>query len=53
MPNESEDTNIVEVQKESQGAIEFTQAKEREMYIGSRRSCAQRSHIIPLQGFNA
>jgi hypothetical protein len=35
MPNESEETNIVEVQRESQGAIEFTQAKEREMYIGS------------------
>ena len=35
MPNESEERNIVEVQQESQGAIEFTQTKEREMYIGS------------------
>jgi hypothetical protein len=35
MPNESEETNIVEVQQESQGVIEFTQAEEREMYIGS------------------
>ena len=33
MPNEFEETNIVEVQ-ESQGAIEITQAEEREMYIG-------------------
>jgi hypothetical protein len=40
MPNESEETNIVEVQQESQGDIEFTQAKEIEMYIGSRRSHA-------------
>jgi hypothetical protein len=39
--NESEETNIFEVQQESQGVIEFTQAEEREMYIGSRRSCAQ------------
>jgi hypothetical protein len=35
MPNESEETNIVEVQQEYQGAIEFTQAEERKMYIGS------------------
>ena len=35
MPNESEETNIVKVQEESQGAIEFAQAEEREMYIGS------------------
>jgi hypothetical protein len=34
MPNKSEETNIVEVQQESQGDIEFTQAEEREMYIG-------------------
>ena len=40
MPNKSEETNIIEVH-ESQGAIEITQAKEREMYIGSRRSHAQ------------
>ena len=40
MSNESEETNIVEVQ-ESQGVIEITQAKEREMYIGLQRSCAQ------------
>jgi hypothetical protein len=26
MPNESKKTNIVEVQQESQGAIEFTQS---------------------------
>jgi hypothetical protein len=35
MPNESEETNIVEAQQESQGVIEFTQVEEREMYIGS------------------
>ena len=40
MPNEFEETNIVEVQQESQGVIEFTQGKEREMYIGSQRSRA-------------
>jgi hypothetical protein len=40
MPNESEETNIVEVQ-ESQGVVEITQAEEIEMYIGSRRSRAQ------------
>ena len=40
MPNESEETNIVEVQ-ECQGAIEITQEEEREMYIGSWRSHAQ------------
>ena len=34
MSNEFEETNIVEVQ-ESQGAIEISQAEEREMYIGS------------------
>jgi hypothetical protein len=34
MPNESEEINIVE-QQESQGVIEFTQAEERKMYIGS------------------
>ena len=41
MPNEFEETNIVEVQQESQGAIEFTQVEEREIYIGARRSHAQ------------
>jgi hypothetical protein len=41
MPNKSKETNIVEVQQESQGDIEFTQVEEREMYIGSRRSHAQ------------
>jgi hypothetical protein len=35
MPNESEQTNIVEVQQESQGVIDFTQAEEIKMYIGS------------------
>jgi hypothetical protein len=40
MPNESKETNIVEVQ-ESQGAIENTQVDEREMYIGSGMSHAQ------------
>jgi hypothetical protein len=29
MENECEETNIVEVQQESQGVIEFTQAEER------------------------
>jgi hypothetical protein len=48
MSNESEETNIVEVQQESQGAIEFTQAEEREMYIGSRRSRAQREAMEDL-----
>jgi hypothetical protein len=33
MPNEYEERNIVE-QQEYQGAIEFTQAKERKMYVG-------------------
>ena len=42
MSNESKETNVVEVQQESQGSIEFTQEKERELYIVSRRSCAQR-----------
>ena len=41
IPNEYEETNIVEVQ-ESQGVIEITQAEEREMYIGLWRSRAQR-----------
>jgi hypothetical protein len=41
MPNESEETNIVEFQQESQGAIEFTQVEEKEMYIGSQRSRKQ------------
>ena len=41
MSNEFEETNIVEVQQESQGVIEFTRADEREIYIGSRRSHAQ------------
>jgi hypothetical protein len=40
MPNEHEERNIVE-QHESQGVIESSQVEEREMYIGSRRSCAQ------------
>jgi hypothetical protein len=48
MPNESEETNIVEVQQESQGVIEFTQAYEREMYIGSRRSRARREAMEDL-----
>ena len=37
IPKKYEETNIVEVQQESQGVTEFTQAEEREMYIGSRR----------------
>jgi hypothetical protein len=41
MSNEYEETNIFEVQKESQGAIEFTQAEKREMNIGSRISRTQ------------
>jgi hypothetical protein len=48
MPNESKETNIVEVQQESQCAIEFTQAEEREMYIGLRRSRAQREAMKKL-----
>jgi hypothetical protein len=48
MPNKSEETNIVEVQQESQGAIEFTQAEEREMYFGSQRSRAQREAMEDL-----
>jgi hypothetical protein len=48
MPNESEETNIVKVQQEYQGAIEFTQAEEREMYIGSRRSRAQHGAMEDL-----
>ena len=36
VPNESEERNIIE-QQESQGSIEFPQAKEREKYIGSQR----------------
>jgi hypothetical protein len=48
MPNESEETNIVEVQQESQGAIEFTKEEEREMYIGLRRSRAQREAMENL-----
>jgi hypothetical protein len=47
IPNEFEETNIVEVQ-ESQGAIEITQEEEREMYIGSRRSHAQREAMEDL-----
>ena len=47
MPNESEETNIVEVQ-ESQGVTEITQAKEREMYIGLWRSHAQRQAMEEL-----
>jgi hypothetical protein len=34
MPNEFEETKIVEV-KESQGGIDFTQEEKREIYIGS------------------
>jgi hypothetical protein len=47
MSNESEERNIVE-QQESQGSIEFTQVNEREMYIGSRRSHAQREAMDEL-----
>jgi hypothetical protein len=45
--NESEERNIVE-QQESQDAIEFSQVEEREMYIGSRRSRAQREAMEDL-----
>ena len=38
--NEQEEVNIVE-QQQTQGIINSSQAEEREMYIGSRRSCAQ------------
>jgi hypothetical protein len=48
MPNESEETNIVEVQQESQGVIELTIVEERIMYIGSRRSCAQHEAMEDL-----
>jgi hypothetical protein len=48
MPNESKETNIVEAPQESQGVIEFTQAEEREMYIGSRRSSAQHEAMEDL-----
>ena len=48
MSNESEETNIVEVQQESQGVIEFTQVEEIEMYIGSRRSRAQHEAMEDL-----
>jgi hypothetical protein len=47
MPNESEERNNVE-QQESQGVIEFSQTKEREIYISSRRSCAQREAMEDL-----
>jgi hypothetical protein len=47
MPNESIQRNIVE-QRESQGVIEFSQVEEREMYIGSRRSRAQREAMEDL-----
>ena len=39
--NEYGERNIVE-QQQSQGIINSSQAEEREMYIGSRRSCAKR-----------
>jgi hypothetical protein len=38
--NAHEEINIVE-QQQSQGIINSSQAEEREMHIGSRRSCAQ------------
>ena len=39
--NAHDEIKIVE-QQQSQGIINSSQAEEREMYIGSRRSCAQR-----------
>jgi hypothetical protein len=47
MSNESEKRNIVE-QQESRGVIEFSQAEERKMYIGFRRSRAQHEAIEDL-----
>jgi hypothetical protein len=47
MSNEFEERNIVE-QQESEGAIEFSQVEEREMYIGSRRSRAQHESMEDL-----
>ena len=41
MPNELEERNVVE-QHEHQGVIVSSHIEEREMYIGSRRSCAWR-----------
>ena len=40
MSNEHEESNVVE-QHEHQGVNESSHAHEREMYIESRRSCAQ------------
>jgi len=45
--NEHEERNIVE-QQQSQGIINSSQAEEREMYIGSRRSRAQREAMEDL-----
>ena len=45
--NEHEEVNIVE-QQQSQGIINSSQAEEREMYIGSRRSRAQREAMEDL-----
>jgi len=45
--NEHEEVSIVE-QQQSQGIINSSQAAEREMYIGSRRSHAQREAIEDL-----
>ena len=42
--HEFKERNIVE-QQESQGVIEFSQPEEREMYLGSRRSRAQRESM--------
>ena len=47
MSNEQEEVNIVE-QQQSQGIINSSQAEEREMYIGSRRSHAQREAMEDL-----
>jgi len=47
MLNEHEEINVVE-QHEPQGVIGSSQLEEREMYIGSRISCAQREAMEDL-----
>jgi len=47
MSNEHEKRNTAEKQQ-SQGIINYSQAEEREMYIGSRRPHAQREAMEDL-----
>ena len=47
MSNEQEEVNIVE-QQQTQGIINSSPGMEREMYIGSRRSRAQREAMEDL-----